>query len=737
LAEGVDVPSLDGVAFIDPRGSQVEIIQAVGRAIRKVRGADVQTKGTIVIPVFIEDSDDPEESIEVSNFKPVWDVLKALRAHDEILADTLDQYRTNMAKVDSDRRQVISDKIIFDIPMSVDAEFSSALRTFLVEATTESWEFWFGLLESYKAEFGDCLVTRGSKYRNYNLALWVSRQRFNDIQLTCEKRARLDELGFVWNVREYEWEEAFKHLLAYKKEFGDCLVIRGSKFRNYNLGSWVSKQRSKKGKLTSEQRIRLTDLGFVWDVLEYQWEEGFKHLVAYKKEYGDCRVVGKSAYRNHNLGIWVGHQRSTRARLTLEQRNQLDDLGFDWDPYKTDWDEGFEYLVAYKKEYGDCLIQVETRYCGYKLGKWVRTQRASYDQLTPERLKLLDGLGFVRNPAKLFWDRAFELLVAYKKEFGDCFVSGTYKYGDFALGGWVNNQRMNEEKLTSEQRIRFDDLGFVWDVLEYQWEEGFKHLVAYKEEFGDCFVVNNLLYRAYKLGQWVSAQRGKRKDLTIEREMRLKDIGFLWNLDQAKWEKAFKCLVAYKEEFGHCMVTKNTSMDRDFNLSSWVSNQRTNKEKLPTERRNLLNKLGFIWDVSHFKWEEGFQCLVTYKDEFGDCLVQNGSQYSGYKLSQWVGDQRENSHRLTSEQRSRLDGLGFVWNVLKYRWEEGFTNLVDYKDEFGDCRVRDKSKYRNYNLGSWVSKQRSKKGKLTSEQISNLIRLYQLVTNSVNLLFGR
>ena len=48
--------------------------------------------------MFIETGDDPEASIEASNFKPVWDVLKALRAHDEILADTLDQYRTNMAK---------------------------------------------------------------------------------------------------------------------------------------------------------------------------------------------------------------------------------------------------------------------------------------------------------------------------------------------------------------------------------------------------------------------------------------------------------------------------------------------------------------------------------------------------------------------------------------------------------------------------------------------------------------
>jgi predicted helicase len=51
LAEGVDVPTLDGVAFIDPRRSEVDIVQAVGRAIRKT---DDKTVGTVIIPVFIE-----------------------------------------------------------------------------------------------------------------------------------------------------------------------------------------------------------------------------------------------------------------------------------------------------------------------------------------------------------------------------------------------------------------------------------------------------------------------------------------------------------------------------------------------------------------------------------------------------------------------------------------------------------------------------------------------------------
>jgi predicted helicase len=84
LAEGVDVPALDGVAFIDPRGSQIDIIQAVGRAIRKSPEKKV---GVIVLPVFIAEGDDAEEVLESSSFKNVWEVLKALRAHDEVLGD--------------------------------------------------------------------------------------------------------------------------------------------------------------------------------------------------------------------------------------------------------------------------------------------------------------------------------------------------------------------------------------------------------------------------------------------------------------------------------------------------------------------------------------------------------------------------------------------------------------------------------------------------------------------------
>lgn len=97
LKEGVDVKSLDGIAFIDPRSSMVDIIQAVGRVIRLSPDKQV---GTIVLPVFIDESQDVEAALACSTFKHVWQVIRALRAHDSRLADHLDKVRLSLG-VDS------------------------------------------------------------------------------------------------------------------------------------------------------------------------------------------------------------------------------------------------------------------------------------------------------------------------------------------------------------------------------------------------------------------------------------------------------------------------------------------------------------------------------------------------------------------------------------------------------------------------------------------------------------
>lgn len=338
LAEGVDVPSLDGVAFIDPKGSQVEIIQAVGRAIRKVRGAKVQKKGTIVLPVFVEDGDDHETAIEASKFKPVWDVLKALRAHDEVLANTLDQYRTSMAKNKSQNRENISDKIIFDLPVSVDAEFSAALRTVLVEASTASWEFWFGLLEQFKELEAHCNVPNRFTLDGHQIGRWVNTQRMLKDSLLPERRQRLDDIGFVWDLFAEAWEEGFSKLLQFKEAEGNCKVPRRFKLDGYNLGNWVNNQRNHKDKkysgrnsLSPERVQRLDDIGFAWDPFAETWDFWFGLLEQFKETEGHCRVPVRFKLDGFRLGNWVDRQRARQDSLSPERKRRLDAIGFVWD----------------------------------------------------------------------------------------------------------------------------------------------------------------------------------------------------------------------------------------------------------------------------------------------------------------------------------------------------------------------------------------------------------------------
>ena len=87
FTEGVDVPQLDAVAFLDPRDSQVDVVQAVGRVMRRAEG---KRFGYIIIPVVVEPGRDVGAALEAGaeGFKTVGRVLRALQAHDGRLAES-------------------------------------------------------------------------------------------------------------------------------------------------------------------------------------------------------------------------------------------------------------------------------------------------------------------------------------------------------------------------------------------------------------------------------------------------------------------------------------------------------------------------------------------------------------------------------------------------------------------------------------------------------------------------
>lgn len=98
LSEGVDVPALDAVMFLNPRSSMVDIIQSVGRVMRKSEG---KKYGYVILPIGISASEDPDIALDKNEkYKLVWEILQALRAHDDRFNNTINKIELNKRKPD-------------------------------------------------------------------------------------------------------------------------------------------------------------------------------------------------------------------------------------------------------------------------------------------------------------------------------------------------------------------------------------------------------------------------------------------------------------------------------------------------------------------------------------------------------------------------------------------------------------------------------------------------------------
>ena len=103
LSEGVDVPALDAVLFLNPRKSVIDVVQSVGRIMRKAPGKQY---GYVILPIGIPADRSPEQALaDNQKYKVVWQVLQALRSHDERFNAMVNQIELN--KTRTDKLQII------------------------------------------------------------------------------------------------------------------------------------------------------------------------------------------------------------------------------------------------------------------------------------------------------------------------------------------------------------------------------------------------------------------------------------------------------------------------------------------------------------------------------------------------------------------------------------------------------------------------------------------------------
>ncbi|MCX4971265.1 Helicase associated domain protein [Streptomyces sp. NBC_00654] len=360
LGEGVDVPSVDSVALIDPKGSAVDIVQAIGRALRQKPG---QNKlATLIVPVFLGMDETPEDMPYSGSYRPLLKVLSGLRAHDERAVEMLaipqeDIHRTAPASSwigEAPEEDAEEERVLLRFGAHRDPVLVARLVKYnLIEPEHANWRAGHRAAVAYREREGDLAVPynhiegetgdgtgegedRSDDGSGFPLGRWLSDQRraMRAGTLLPERAADLEELDVVWDPADAAWEENLGAARAYFAAYGTLAAPVTAAMMDRPIGQWLANARKKSGlgkdPVRAERRAELLagidpDWRPDWPVDWQRHYAALASLVTPGKELGE--VEAGAVVHGMDVGRWLAAQRQDWDRLATGQRERLAELG--------------------------------------------------------------------------------------------------------------------------------------------------------------------------------------------------------------------------------------------------------------------------------------------------------------------------------------------------------------------------------------------------------------------------
>ncbi|MEV7857074.1 Helicase associated domain protein [Streptomyces sp. NPDC088183] len=479
LGEGMDTAECDAVLFADARGSMVDIVQMVGRALRTRPGRG--KLATLIVPVFLGPGESGDEMVTSDAYKTLSKVLGALRAHDTDTIEALADPRVRSGRENSDEQ---------------DQEHDGIDDGDVLEDGDEG-----GAVALSRAAAG---VLRFSEERDPAAVARFVRLRVIDPERAYWRRGV--EAAGRWLRETGSTTLRVPYTVVTPEEWGGV--------GGYPLGQWIAEQRRAyaAGTLEAGRVAELEKLGMVWSEQEAAWADGVAVAREYATVHGHFLPPTTAVWDGHPIGVWAKNARASarRAReneelraagrpvpsaagaMTEARRDELDAIDPGWCPV---WDTGWQRCLRLVQNHvqaggplpeaaGGVVVQ------GEDLGRWVTAQRFGWDQLLPVQQWILENTlkvtpaGEDERPVKQTQDAKWAVNLAAARQFhareGHLRVprkhveqvavgeglSGRQGGADgpvvVKLGMWLDNVRKRSGKLPEQRRTDLDQLGMRW-----------------------------------------------------------------------------------------------------------------------------------------------------------------------------------------------------------------------------------------------------------------------------------
>ncbi|MET7275707.1 Helicase associated domain protein [Streptomyces flaveolus] len=488
LGEGVDIWNCDSVYFADVRGSMPDLVQAVGRALRMQPGEG--KVASLVVPVLLGPGETVDSMLTSRAFGGLAKLLEALRAHDARVVEQLaeQQAQSRVRGVQSRSGEQEGDE-----ETRSDRGLSVPARELLKFSTPRD--------PAQLAAFINLRVL------NPEHAHW--RRGIEAAALYVREHGDL-KVPFTYRVpgREDQAVQAGRDEQAEAAEGWPATLV------GYPLGQWIADNRRfyARGDIDEERIAQLEKLGMVWSYFDVAWEEGLAAARGWAAEAGHLLAPLDATYQGYRVGIWLKNQRaaarkaaeieqrrteglpvqSSAGALSEMRREQLDEIDPSWCPsWPVAWQRCF-HLVRLHLEAGGTLPTApgDVVHQGEDLGRWVRTVRYGWDQLTtvqqwlcehilgiqpagedekpPPRRTQADKWAMNYAAAKQFYEREGHLRVPRKHtepitiEAGEDGSSKDQEVRELKLGAWISNQRTRAATLSPERVEQLSTIGMRW-----------------------------------------------------------------------------------------------------------------------------------------------------------------------------------------------------------------------------------------------------------------------------------
>ncbi len=582
LTEGVDVPEIDMVGILCRKESVMEIVQAVGRALRNRPGKE---RGYVMLPLYADDNEPMESALGRSDMAVTWEILHSVLEAGDTLADRLtgvphrsqDEPLRHSAHHTRGRHRAVAPALLLD-------DLQRAISVRYVNRLGERWDETLEAARRFAAREGSLLIPPDHIEEGFALGHWLESQRQlrKRGRLSARRIKELEALGVVWSTHDAAWLTGLRLAQLYYHRHGN-LDIPSSET---TIRAWLdlAQSQAKNGAYPLSKREAFKSLG-----IELPLSRTVEEKLAALERWRQANPVGRPSRTgpDKRLVFFLRYMNRRAKAGELEQSviDRLARIGMDLAATRQkeltghqkfgekSWDLHYDALKDYVESHGWQNLWSSSRHNGLAIQSWVRNQRYAQRKglLSAERFAALDALGMNWNGRNTWWVRWVEQLETFYQNNGHLRIPSKGELAQLSVRVSLFRQLIIRGKASDDLVVRLRAINFPETKEEASWQYAIAGLRKWKEAnpvvpISPRALPNDLRNFFYKM-----KALSRRGQLSDSRRLALRDLGVPWAAQDSEHVQMLERLKLLAKEVGK--VNVEVMAYRDHTLTQWLENQ--------------------------------------------------------------------------------------------------------------------------------------------------------------------